>query len=200
MESVVSRTSSVTRDIDALNAQDPRHDLVDGQQRPRELVYAERMSEVLSKIYPSAGDLLRIAARGQHVRRWDIPRSGYPLGRDGYNHWRMACRAHHASIVSGLVAQHGFNPDDIAHVEKAIRKEGIKRDADAQALENVAAVVFIQFHLEAFALEHTSYDEAKFVGILRKTLRKMDAHGHAFVADLAIPANLKQLLGVARMG
>ena len=45
--------------------------------RAFETVYAERMSARLAALYPDASDLLKIAARAQHLRRWDIARDTY---------------------------------------------------------------------------------------------------------------------------
>ena len=63
-------------EIDASNASDPRQVLVDGKSRPREVAYSERMSECLGRLYPGASEELTIAARAQHIRRWQIPRVG----------------------------------------------------------------------------------------------------------------------------
>lgn len=64
--------------IDAANEADPSRDL-DG--RPWALVYGERMSAELARLCPDASDTLRVAARGQHVERWKLPRDAYPDGR-----------------------------------------------------------------------------------------------------------------------
>jgi Domain of unknown function (DUF4202) len=184
-------------DIDAANAGDPRQDIIGGVSLPRELVYSERMSECLSRLYPDASDLLRIAARAQHICRWQIARDSYPPGRDGYNAWRVACRDHHAALVTAILRRHGYADVEIARVTKMIKKEELKRDPEVQALENVAAVVFTQFNLVAFAASHPDHDQEKLVSILRKTLRKMDATGHAAVRALHLPAHVKQMLDEA---
>lgn len=187
----------VLADIDAANAADPRHVIVDGVQRPRELVYAERMSACLSHLYPDASAELCIAARAQHVCRWQIPRASYPTGRDGYNAWRTACRVHHADLAAAILRRHGFAQTAIAKVAKIIKKEDLKRDAEAQALENVVAVVFVQYYLDAFLADHRDYDDTKVITILKKTLRKMDATGHAAILGLDLPAHAKRVIGMA---
>jgi hypothetical protein len=183
--------------IDALNAADPRRDTVDGVERPREAVYAERMSACLSRLYPEASEPLRIAARAQHICRWEIPRDRYPLGRDGYNTWRTACREHHVALTSGIMRQHGYVDADIAQVAKMIRKQELKRDPGSQALENVAAVVFVEHYLVDFAAAHPDHDDDKLVGILQKTLRKMDPHGHAAVRLVNLPPTAQRLVDKA---
>ncbi len=188
-----SRMDAVLAEIDVRNADDPRLELADGELRPRELVYSERMSECLSRLYPGASEALQIAARAQHICRWQIERAGYPLGRDGYNAWRSACRDHHATIVRATMLRHGYSDTQIDHVVGMIRKVDLKRDPESQALENVVAVVFAQHYLDAFVADHQHYSEEKLAGIIRKTLRKMDAVGHA--ALLALPLSA----GVARI-
>ena len=192
-----TRLQAVISEIDAANAQDPRKDLANGNSYPREVIYSERLSACLSRLYPEASEALRIAARAQHIRRWEIPRSGYPLGRDGYNAWRTACRDHHAALTSAIMRRHGYAEGEIAQVVKIIRKEQLKRDPESQALENVVAVVFVQHYLEAFVADHKDYDDAKLAGILRKTLRKMDAAGHAAVLALPLSGGTGRLVGLA---
>lgn len=196
---VSPRYDAVIADIDLANGSDPRLETIDGVDRPRELIYAERMSECLLRLYPAASDDLRIAARAQHVCRWKIPRASYPTGREGYNAWRTACRVHHADITTAILRRHGYGEATIAKIGKIIRKEDLKRDADSQALENVAAVVFVQFYFDGFLADHGDYDDDKVVTILSKTLRKMDRTGHAAVLalDLAKPARRLIELAVA---
>ncbi len=76
MSSFSPRFQAVIAEIDAANAQDPRRDEVSGAARPREVVYSERMSECLSRLYPGSSEALRIAARAQHICRWQIPEEG----------------------------------------------------------------------------------------------------------------------------
>jgi hypothetical protein len=191
------RFEAAIADIDAANAQDPRSDRVAGATRPRELVYSERMSECLARLYPDASEPLRIAARAQHICRWQIPRTDYPLGRQGYNAWRAACRHHHATLITAIMRRHGYTDGEIAQVVKIVRKEQLKRDPESQALENVVAVVFVQHYLDEFVAGHPDYDDAKLADILRKTLRKMDATGHAAALALDLPAATVRLIGLA---
>lgn len=197
MSNATDRYVAVIKDIDALNADDPRRVTDGSSMRPREVVYAERMSACLERLYPAAPEALQIAARAQHICRWQIPRDGYPAGRDGYNAWRTACREHHAKLVSGIMSRHGYAADQIAKVAKVIRKEELKRDPESQALENVAAVVFVHYELEGFIGAHPTYDDAKVAGILKKTLRKMDATGHAALVGLPLTANAQRVVALA---
>lgn len=167
--------------IDAANAEDPRQS--DGA--PFETIYAQRMSACLAALYPEASELLKIAARAQHLRRWEISRSAYPEGRKGYNDWRRACRDHHARLAGDILRAQGYADAAIAHVGGLIRKERLKKDPESQALENVAAVVFLQYYFDDFLAKYDGYPDEKIVDILGKTLCKMSPRGHA--AALALP-------------
>ena len=195
-----ARFLAVLAAIDRKNAEDPRQEAVGGTMRSREAVYAERMSECLLRLYPAASEELRIAARAQHICRWQIARDGFALGREGYNAWRAACRDHHAALITEIMRDHGNGDPEIARVVRLIRKQDLKRDPESQALENVVAAVFVEHYLGAFIEDHSDYGEAKLVGILRKTMRKMDAAGHAAVMTLDLPPSIRQLIAIAMNG
>ncbi len=195
-----ARYPSTIADIDTANSADPRHETVAGVRHPVEVLYSGRMTACLASLYPNASETLRIAARAQHLRRWEIARSAYPMGRDGYNAWRGACRIHHAALAADIMRRHGYGEAEIAHVGKIIRKEDLKRDADSQALENVVAVVFVEHQLADFMATHPDYEDEKVAVILRKTLRKMDGVGHAAVLALNLPADTKRVVTLAVQG
>ncbi len=169
--------------IDAANAADPRQD----SGAPFETIYARRMSSCLESLYPEASELLKIAARAQHLRRWEIARSDYPDGRKGYNDWRRACREHHARLAGDIMRAQGYDEGAIERVGGLIRKEQLKKDPESQALENVAAVVFLAHYFDDFLNKHVGYADDKIIDILGKTLCKMSPPGHA--AAMALPMN-----------
>ncbi len=181
--------------IDAANAEDPRK--VDGQ--AFESLYAERMSSRLATLYPKASDLLKIAARAQHLRRWQIPRADYPQGRRGYNDWRRACREHHARLAGHIMRANGYDDAAIAHVGALIRKEQLKKDPQSQALENVAAVVFLEHYFQDFLAKYEGYEDEKIIDILGKTLCKMSPKGHAAALALPLPDRARALVSAAVM-
>ncbi|MGD9785013.1 MAG: DUF4202 domain-containing protein [Hyphomicrobiaceae bacterium] len=189
-----SRLDKTMAAIDAANVDDPRTVRVDGTDRPYEIVYAERMTERLAAMYPEASDSLRIAARAQHIRRWDIPRSSYPEGRNGYNDWRKACREHHGEVISHIMREQGYTDDDIARVVMLIKKEQLKKDRESQALENVVDVVFVQHYFDEFLGKYSNYDDDKIIDIVGKTLRKMSPKGHQAALSLDLPERTKRLV------
>jgi hypothetical protein len=155
------------------------------------------MSARLAAMYPDASELLRIAARAQHVRRFDIPRNRYAEGRDGYNQWRKACRDHHGEIVTRLMREAGYGEDEISHVVAIVKKEQLKKNRDSQALENVVDVVFLEHYLDEFLAKYAAYDDDKIVDILGKTLRKMSPKGHAAALALPMPERTRRLVEAA---
>ena len=188
------RLGAVIAAIDKVNAEDPRTIDVDGKSRPYESVYAERMTETLSRIYPDASELLQIAARAQHIRRWAIPRDKYPEGREGYNKWRRELRDLHASLVGTIMRENGYSDRDIELVGQFLKKEQLKKEPDSQALENVVDVVFIEHYWDDFVAKYAHYDDDKLIDIVGKTLRKMSSKGHAAALALDLPDETKRII------
>ena len=189
--------NAVIAAIDAVNAEDPRKITVDGKEYPYETVYAERMTEMLERMYPDASELLRIAARAQHIRRWQIPRDTYPRNREGYQKWRLEMRQLHADLVGGIMRENGYSDEDIALVGSYLRKERLKREADSQALENVVDVVFLAYYWDEFIAKFPHYDDDKLIDIVGKTLRKMSSHGHQAALALDMPPKTAKIVMAA---
>lgn len=114
------------------------------------------MSAELGRLFPDASDALQIAARGQHVERWKLARSEYPEGRVGYLSWRKAQGEHHANVVMGLMAREGYDSEQVEAAGRMLRKQGIKRDAEVQALEDVICFVFLKWYFQPFAAKHSA--------------------------------------------
>ncbi|MGL4239242.1 DUF4202 domain-containing protein [Tabrizicola sp.] len=165
--------------IDAANAADPKGEA---------LVYGQRMTAELTRLFPDASEVLQVAARGQHVERWLLPRADYPEGKAGYFEWRREQGRRHGLRVAGIMAEAGFPAQDCERVGVLLRKEGIKRDAEVQALEDVICFVFLKWYFAAFAEER---DEASVQEIVEKTARKMSSDGRARVLkEFSLPEPL----------
>jgi hypothetical protein len=186
-----NRFETVIRLIDEANAGDPTTVMVGGTPRPAELLYGQRMSARLAVFCQAASEHLRIAARAQHLERWKLPRSVYPMGKSGYFRWRNEQKRRHGARASELMAEAGYDRDDCARVESLVRKEQLKRDREAQALEDVACLVFLEHYMAAFA---ATKDEADMTGIIAKTWRKMSNAGHAAALALTFPPELAALV------
>ena len=79
------RLKNTLADFDEANRQDPTLEQDEhGNQVPKELLYAQRMSDTLASFMPGASETLQLAARSQHIQRWKKPRDAYPMTRPGY--------------------------------------------------------------------------------------------------------------------
>lgn len=181
-------------EIDAANSEDPHRVVVDGAEYPSELVYGQRMSAMLARVYPDASEALRLATRAQHIRRWEVPRASYPMDRPGYLRWRNDLKRRHAEWAGVILARCGYDEAIVARVGALIRKENLRRDPESQALEDVAALVFLAHYAEDFAAKHAS---EKVASILAKTLAKMSEHGKQAAATLNLPAAVRDALEAA---
>ena len=177
--------------FDAANAEDPNHELVDGGLEPKELVYARRMTERLRCFCPGASEAVFLAARSQHIRRWTRPRADYPTGRDGYRRWRTELGRFHAMTAAVILRDVGYDPMTIGRVEELLRKERLKADPEAQLLEDIICLVFVEHYLADFAPKH---EDEKLLGVLRKTWRKMSEAGRQAALGLDLSPAVGALL------
>lgn len=177
--------------FDALNAQDPNVENADGVPHPKELLYAQRMSEWLDRFAPDASEPLRLAARCQHIQRWHSPRSSYPMDRPGYHRWRTDLAKFHAETAGRVLREVGYDDATIARVQSLVRKERLKVDPDAQTLEDVICLVFLQYYFADFSEQH---DEAKLIGILKRTWAKMSPKGREAALALELPPEKQRLI------
>jgi hypothetical protein len=164
--------------------------------RPKELLYAERMTAMLARLAPEADEVAQLAVRAQHIRRWVVPRDSYPLTREGYLMWRKGLYKFHADEAARLMRLVGYEETTIDRVMQAIGKKGIKANADTQLLEDVSALVFIEHYLAAFVATKPDYEEAKWLDIIRKTWKKMSVAAHEFAlgGKLVLPPALVPLI------
>ncbi|RYY74731.1 MAG: DUF4202 domain-containing protein [Gammaproteobacteria bacterium] len=177
--------------FDAANAQDPNIEIVDGKKIPKELIYSQRMTEQLRKFLPEASEVLQLAARSQHICRWKIPRTDYPMDRQGYKKWRMDLAVFHGETAGQIMQETGYTEELIQRVKDLLLKRSLKRDDEVQALEDVICLVFLEFYLDDFASKH---DEAKLIDIIQKTWNKMSAAGHTAALKLPLSNNMLALV------
>lgn len=177
--------------IDQINAEDPNQEFADEKSFPKELLYSLRMSEKLDSFSPEAPDHLKIAARAQHIGRWRIPRSDYPMDRVGYLKWREELKKMHASLTSDILKDVGYQDDFIGKVSHLIRKRQLKTDEETQALEDVICLVFLEFYFDDFASKH---EKDKIIDILQKTWAKMSEKGKDAALNLTLSPQSTQLI------
>ena len=178
--------------FDAANAQDPNQD--EGQ--PKELLYAQRMTDMIAHFAPDASEAAQLAVRAQHIQRWKVPRNTHPMTKEGYHAWRTGLYSFQADTAGELMRQAGYDETMIERVKKAVGKRGIKSNPDTQMLEDVAGLVFIEHYMLAFAQSKPEYDEPKWLEIIRKTWKKMSKNAQAFALSgkLRLPEPLVPLI------
>ena len=182
--------------IDDANRQDPNQEQADGKNWPKELLYSQRMSDMIERYAPEADEAMKLAVRAQHIQRWKTPRSDYPLGRQGYLQWRTGLYKFHAETAGALVQQAGYGDDVVDRVKQSVGKRGLKKNPDTQLVEDVTSLVFIEHYMLDFAARHPEYDEEKWLDIIRKTWKKMSDRAHQFALSggIRLPEPLVPLI------
>ena len=179
--------------LDAAHATDP--DRTDG--RADEQIYADRVETWVRRLVPKPSAALALAARCQHLERWAIPRSEFPLDKAGYHRWRKAVQARQGQRATDLLIAAGCDHALASRVGLLVAKAAPKDDAEGQALEDAACLVFVAHELAGFASEHPDYTRDKFIDIIRKTWRKMSPAGHQLALGIVLPDALAELVKAA---
>lgn len=187
-------TQAIER-IDAANADDPNTIEIDGEARPKEQAHAELVSAWVRKLDPGASELQLLAARAHHLRRWTMPRSDFPDGRSGYLRWRTALKKQHAEDVAAILADVGYDADEIERVGQIIRKQGLGSDPEVQTHEDALCLVFLGTQLDE-TLAKLSDDDHR-IDVLRKTAAKMSHEALEIAGGLDYSPASAELLGRA---
>ena len=178
----MSKLSAAFGQFDAYNQKDPHAFPWEGKSYPQEYFLAIKLYDWVKKLQPNANEELLLASRSQHIGRWEIPRNTYPEGREAYLKWRKDLAQYHAEKAAAIMENVGYTPEQIARTRQILLKQKIKVDHDVQTMENALCLVFLQFQYEDF---HPKYEADKVINILKKSLLKMDAHGHQFALTLS---------------
>jgi len=178
------RFNKAITEFDLLNAQDPNHRMVDGESVPYELFFANKMTDWVFQLDPDATEVVRLAARCQHLCRWEIPRKDYPEGRVGYLTWRKDLKSFHAKKSADVLRKVGYDDVTIDRVRSINLKQGLGKDAEVQIIEDALCMVFLE---EQFDLLIAKTEEAKMITIIQKTWAKMSdmAHKKALALELS---------------
>lgn len=177
-----ARFANALRRFDAANERDPNTELVSGSARPRELVYAERLTDWVLRLCPDASEPLRLAARCQHLCRWESPRSRYPMDRAGYLKWRAELKKFHAAKAGEILREVGYGEELIAQVQALNLKKNFPADPDSRVIEDALCLVFLEFQLADLAAKT---DDDKMINALRKSWAKMTEAARAEALKLS---------------
>jgi hypothetical protein len=158
--------------IDAANAADPNN---------RELRHAQLATKWVQRLRPDAGEALRLAVRGHHIRRWTVPRESYPEGRRGYLQWRRDLQRRHAADLEKILAHEGYDDATVSRVQEIVQKRQLTTDPEVQAFEDALCLVFAEDQLAEFA---TRIDKDKLDDIIEKTRQKMSPEGRRLLAEV----------------
>jgi hypothetical protein len=180
--------------FDAYNEKDPNREKADGKEFSKEVLYALRMTKKLNQFVPEAPEHIQLAARCQHIGRWEIERKEYPMDRVGYLKWREAEKKHHAEIATKILTECGYDENTIAIVSFLLLKKQLHTNPDTQLLEDVVCLVFVEHYLEEFAAKH---EDDKIIDILKKTLKKMSPRAIEEAVKLIKSEKIKGLLAQA---
>jgi uncharacterized protein DUF4202 len=196
LNSPVSAYATARQFIDAAHSADPKQ--VDG--RPAELIYADRMEAWLLRLAPASSELLRLAARCQHLERWTVPRKSYPEGRAGYLTWRKLLYGKHAERTRNLLVQAGVSSQEAEDAATWVSKTGLQSNPNTQLLEDAACLVFLENEISAFAAEHAKYPREKFLTIVAKTWRKMSPPARDAAAGIDLSPAIADIVREAVTG
>ncbi len=166
---------------------------VEGKSYPKEYLYSIRMVEELLSFKPGATELELLAARCQHLYRWDIPRNDYPVGRKGYHDWRGYLYQYQAGKAAEIMQHVGYDEKSINEVKQIVSKQHIKLNVSAQLIEDVACLVFLKYYISDFVKKHQD-DKTKLVRIIHRTWGKMSKKGQEAALQLNIDPDLLKLI------
>jgi hypothetical protein len=185
------------RRFDEENSHDPNREIVGGVSHPRELLYAQRLTNWVLCLAPNASEALRLAARCQHVCRWESPRENYPLTRAGYLKWRADLKKFHAEKSGAILREVGYDEETIRRVQDLNLKKNFPADAETRTLEDALCLVFLEFQLADLAAKTA---EDKIINALQKSWGKMTEAARAEALKLNYGAREKTLLQRALNG
>ncbi len=193
----LARFANALRRFDEENARDPNTERVASVERPRELVYAERLTGWVLRLQPDASERLRLAARCQHLCRWESPRSRYPMDRAGYLKWRAELKKFHAEKSGQILREVGYGEELVGQVQALNLKKNFPADPDSRVIEDALCLVFLQFQFADLAAKT---DDDKMINALRKSWAKMTEPARAEALKLAYGPREKTLIERALHG
>ncbi len=183
--------------FDEENSRDPNTVTVDGVARPRELVYAQWLTDWVLKLSAQASEELRLAARCQHLCRWQVPRESYPMTRPGYLQWREGLKKFHANKAGEILRSAGYPEDVVTRVQSLNLKKNFPHDPEGRVLEDALCLVFLEHQLSDLARK-TADD--KVINALEKSWKKMTPAAQARAKTIAYAPRDQELLRRALEG
>ena len=185
------RFEAALRRFDEENARDPNAEQVADVAHPRELIYAQWLTEWVLRLCPDSSEPLRLAARCQHLCRWMVPRNSYPMTRAGYLKWREGLKHFHAQKAGEILREVGYPEEVVARVQNLNLKKDFPQDAEGRVLEDALCLVFLEHQIGDLASKTT---DDKMIGVVQKTWHKMTPAAHALALALSYAPHVRGLL------
>jgi hypothetical protein len=179
------------RRIDDIHTIDSSIEIIDGDKIKAELLYSNRMLAILEKVEPNSSNELKLAAKCQHMSRWSIPRTTFPMDKKGYYQWRAAVMEYQLKVTSVVLQDSGIDNDSIAVIVAALKNKADKTNVNASIIEDTACLTFIKWYLVSFAGQ---FEAEKAKGILVKTAKKMSERGLDLISQIDLDPAVLDIL------
>lgn len=194
---ILSSFENVLAQLTVAHQKDPNRETWNNEVFPAEWLYIRRITERLKSFSPEASTELIIAANCQHLCRWEIERTSFPEGRIGYYQWRNYLSDYQFQKAREIILGAGFGAEFADRVKLIVKKENIFTNPEAQTLEDVVCLVFMEFYLDDFI---RAKSELNMATVILKTWNKMSEKGHQEAlkiqfSDETLPV-IKRVLGL----
>lgn len=176
--------------IDLANASDPNE--LAGE--PLAQMQGVAASRWLAALKPDAVPALQLAVRAHHLKRWELKRVDFPKGRQGYLRWRRENKAHQADSLASIMQTDGWSDAEIEHARTLLGRTQLRSDADTQALEDAACLVFLETQFDDM-VDRTEHDP--MVSIVAKTLKKMSPEAISLAGSIDLSSTSQSVLNEA---
>jgi Domain of unknown function (DUF4202) len=186
------RFEAALRRFDEANGRDPNREVMGGIPYAREALYARRLTEWVLRLYPNASEELRLAARCQHICRWEIPRRSYPMTRNGYLEWRATLRIFHSQKAGEILRETGYGETVIRRVRDLNFKKDFPDDPETRALEDALCLMFLEHQFGELAARTP---DDKMISALIKIWPKMTKAARIEAMMLGYGEREKKLFG-----
>lgn len=178
-------------EIDKVHWLDENYEEDNGIYYPSEMLYSIRMIRTMDEFKPDAQEVLKIAARCQHFRRWEIQRNTYPMDKVGYLRWRKELYVYQSEEAAKVLIKAGYDEGFVDEFKQYVQKKDLKKNEGTQLIEDVACLVFIKYYLEDFSKKH---EHDKLLSIIAKTWNKMSENAKEAALKIELPDALKNLV------
>ena len=161
------------------------------------------MGEMQERYAPEASEAVKLAVRAQHIQRWKIARSEFPMDRQGYLQWRTRLYKFHAETAGDLMQEAGYDDEMIERVMTIVSKKGLKVNPETQLMEDVGRPRLhrtLHDWISPPSIRNTT--KTKWIQIISKTWQKMSprAHEFALAGKIKLPEALVPLILKAVQG